>query len=764
MSESDEPVASGTRLSEARFRAAVAAVGVMWTNDASGRMKGAQPGWAELTGQSEEEYQGYGWALAVHPDDAPATIAAWNQAVAALRMFEFEHRVRRRDGVWRNFSVRAVPVIQDAAILEWVGVHIDITDRARALEDFRASELRSQNILESITDGFFTLDQEWRFDYVNPEAERILDCKPGALLGRVLWEVYPGTVGSAFEQTYRRVAAEKKAESFLAFYPDHGRWYDVRAFPHPTGVSVYFRDVTDAKHSEAALRASEERRRLALDSAELGAWNIDTARQRLIADERFGMIFCGSPVVLDYKQAVAAVHPDDRPRITEAIALATRADHPAPYAVEYRVIHPDGTVHWVFAKGRANFEDVAGERRLVSFDGTVADITARHQSEDDLRKFAADLSEADRHKDEFLATLAHELRNPLAPIRNGLQLMRLSHYTREVVEKTAGMMDRQVRQMVRLVDDLLDVSRVSRDLLQLQKERVTLATVLAQAAETSRPLISSGGHDLVLRAPAEAIELDADSTRLVQVFSNLLTNAAKFSDRGSRIWLTVVTTSEAELTISVRDEGAGISADMLPKIFNMFVQVDRTLERSQGGLGIGLTLVKRIVELHGGSVEARSQGEGLGSEFIVRLPRPVSPGAAATSEGAAQRLSSRFNVLVADDNRDAAETLVDILRLSGNTVQQANDGLEAVALAAKFQPDVIVLDIGMPKLNGYEACRLIREQPWGKKAVMIASTGWGQEEDRRRSKEAGFDHHLVKPIDPDVLERLLGSLQGSAAR
>ena len=747
------------QLNAARFRAAVAAVGVMWTNDASGRMKGVQPGWAELTGQSEDAYQDYGWASAVHPDDAQPTIDAWNEAVAAKRMFEMEHRVRRHDGEWRHFSIRAVPVMRDGEIVEWVGVHIDITDRLQTQEKLMASERRSQSILESIMDGFYALDQDWRFVYVNPAAEQILDCKPGALLGRVLWEAYPGFPGSAFDQAFRRVAASKQAESVHAFYPDHGRWYDVRAFPLATGISVYFRDVTEAKEKEAALRASEERRRLALEAAELGAWNFDPKGSTLTADERFYVIFTGSPGAVDYAGAVALIHPDDRARVMEAMDAALRVDDPAPYAIEYRVVRPDGAVHWVFAKGRASIEPVDGVPRVTSFDGTVADITTRRQADEDLRRFAAELSEADRRKDEFLATLAHELRNPLAPIRNGLQLMQRVGYAPQSVEKTARVMDQQVQQMNRLVDDLLDVSRISRNQLQLRKEPVMLASVLEQALDTTGPLMASGGHDVVVHLLPQPMAVDGDVTRLVQVFSNLLNNAAKFSPTSSKIWLTAEA-FDTEFVVTVRDEGIGIPAGMTTKIFDMFTRVDQSLERSQDGLGIGLTLVKRLVDLHGGSVEARSAGEGKGSEFIVRLPRAPMSGEIETAlKGDAAPLSSQLKILVADDNQAVAEILVEFLEMMGNTVQRAGDGQEAVTLAAAFRPNVIVMDIGMPKLNGYEACRRIRQEAWGQSVVMIATTGWGQEDDRRRSKEAAFDHHFVKPVDFNALEQLLANLR-----
>ncbi len=318
-------------------------------------------------------------------------------------------------------------------------------------------------------------------------------------------------------------------------------------------------------------------------------------------------------------------------------------------------------------------------------------------------------------------------------------------------------MGRQLEQMVHIVDDLLDVSRVSHGKLQLRLERIDLATVVSGAVETARPIIDDAGHDLTVELPAEPIDLEADATRLGQVFSNLLTNAAKYSEPGSRIRLSAAREGAGVVAIRVRDTGVGIPTEMLPKIFGMFTQVERTLEKSQGGLGIGLTLVKRLVEMHGGTVEARSDGPGLGSEFIVRLPVATEPAVLepAPPAGKAVAASSPRRILVADDNEDAATTLAMILEILGHDVRIANDGAAAVTLAAAFRPEVVLLDIGMPKLNGYEACARIRAEPWAGAVTLVALTGWGQDEDRRRSHEAGFDHHLVKPVDPAALEKLL---------
>jgi PAS domain S-box-containing protein len=369
-----------------------------------------------------------------------------------------------------------------------------------------------------------------------------------------------------------------------------------------------------------------------------------------------------------------------------------------------------------------------------------------------------ELREADRRKDEFLATLAHELRNPLAPIQNGLHVLRLAHGGTEMVADARTMMERQVAHMVRLVDDLMDVSRITRNKLELRKERVSLATVIATAIETSRPLLERAGHTFSTTMPPTPVYLDADPVRLAQVFSNLLNNAAKYTEPGGAITLTAGSAG-GEAVVRVRDTGLGIPADALPRVFDMFSQVDRNMERAQGGLGIGLTLVRRLTELHGGEVSVASDGPGRGSEFTVRIPLATRAGERAerpphVAEGVG---GARRRVLVVDDNDDAAATLGMMLELWGNEVRTAHDGLVGVEQAEQFRPDVILLDIGLPMIDGYETCRRIRRQPWAKDVVIVALTGWGQDEDRRRSREAGFDHHLVKPVDATHLADLLAS-------
>jgi signal transduction histidine kinase len=367
------------------------------------------------------------------------------------------------------------------------------------------------------------------------------------------------------------------------------------------------------------------------------------------------------------------------------------------------------------------------------------------------------LRDTDTRKDEFLATLAHELRNPLAPIRNALEIMRVNERDRSPVEQTARLMiERQLEQMVRLVDDLLDVSRITRGRLELRKERTELATVIKSAVETSRPLIDAARHELTVSLPPQPVYLEADPVRLAQVFANLLNNAARYMDKGGRITVTAEREA-ADVVVRVIDTGMGISADALPKIFDMFSQVDQTRDRSQTGLGIGLTLVKRLVDLHGGRVDAKSEGAGRGTELIVRLPvTAAAPAARAqVAVGPSEPHSIARRILVADDNRDAAESMGMLLRLMGNEVRTVYDGVEAVEEAEAFRPDVILLDIGMPKLNGYDAARRIREQRWSEGTMLIALTGWGQDEDKRKASEAGFDRHFTKPLDPAELQRLI---------
>jgi signal transduction histidine kinase/CheY-like chemotaxis protein len=387
--------------------------------------------------------------------------------------------------------------------------------------------------------------------------------------------------------------------------------------------------------------------------------------------------------------------------------------------------------------------------RVVGYVAAILNITDRKRVEEALRL-------ADRRKDEFLAMLAHELRNPLAPIRNSTQVIRLLGTTDPNVQRATELVERQVQHMTRLVDDLLDVSRITSGKIKLQKEPVELAAVVARAVETARPLIDARRHELAVTLPREAMPLDADPTRLAQVIANLLTNAAKYTEEGGHIRLTVERQGGTAV-VGVRDDGVGIPREMLASVFTLFTQVDRTLARSEGGLGIGLKLVKSLTELHGGTVEARSEGPGKGSEFVVRLPVLRTPQApeAGKADRTAQGHSPPRRVLVVDDNVDAAESLAMLLRVGRHDVRTAHDGPTALRVAEAFRPEVMLLDIGLPRMDGYEVARRLRGQAVMKGVLLVALTGYGQEEDRRKSQEAGFDRHMVKPVQYDALMSLL---------
>jgi signal transduction histidine kinase/CheY-like chemotaxis protein len=404
----------------------------------------------------------------------------------------------------------------------------------------------------------------------------------------------------------------------------------------------------------------------------------------------------------------------------------------------------------------------------------LAETIARHvafsieRSRANQRRLA-DAATAERRKDEFLATLAHELRNPLAAIRNGLQVLGMSQASESHRQRVQAILRRQVEQLTRLVDDLLDISRITQNKITLHKERVSIASVITDAVDTSRSLFESAGQTLTVMLPPERMEVDADPTRLAQVFWNLLSNAAKFTPSGGRVSLTVEH-HESDVVVSVKDTGIGISVEQLPRIFDMFSQGDGAEERAEEGLGIGLCLARGLIDLHGGQIEARSEGPGRGSEFIVRVPlaraAAEADAASASANGLADtdtlspspshsRKTAGARVLVVEDNPDSADVLELMLRMAGHETKSARDGPHALTIADTFRPAVVVLDIGLPGMSGYEVARQIRKRSWAEGVLLVAVTGWGQAEDQRRAMDAGFDFHLTKPVDPEALMRLL---------
>ena len=559
----------------------------------------------------------------------------------------------------------------------------------------------------------------------------------------------PAGVFVAFLNSYRPLdgAYRRFLELFVAQIAP--RIANARGHVAERGRAAALTEMSARTRAEAALRESEARFRAMADSSPLLIWMIDPAGSIEFVNRAYHEFFGVAHAEPGQGGWSPLLHPEDADGYLAEVtaALAERR----AFSVMGRVRRNDGEWRWIQSFGAPRF---AADGRFLGAVGSSPDITELIEASDALR-------DAGRRKDEFLATLAHELRNPLAPIRQAARLWRSPHASEAQRRWSQEVIERQVQHMALLLDDLLDVSRITRGKVELRRQRVRLASIVDAAIETARPFLDARRHGLTLDVPAEPIELDVDPMRIAQVLSNLLTNAAKYSEAGRQIAVAAAR-DDGGVAISVRDAGIGIEPELLPRVFDMFSQAKSSLDRAEGGLGIGLALVKGLVELHGGRVEARSAGLGHGAEFVVWLPLPA--GAKVTIAPDERRVFDRpaapARILIADDNRDAASSLASLLELDGHETRVVNDGALAIATAKAFRPHVALLDIGMPRLNGYEVAREIRAAPWGKGVTLIAVTGWGQAEDKRRAQEAGFDHHFTKPLDLEVLDACLAEALG----
>jgi len=618
-------------------------------------------------------------------------------------------------------------------------------------------------LVENTTDyAIFTVAPDGRVLTWNPGAERLLGYREAEILGQSSFRTFtPEDVraGEPEREIETARTTGRAEDDRWHFRKDGSRFWctgimvplrddtgQVRAF------AKVMRDFTQRKLAEDAVRASEERLRVALCAAQMGTWLWHIAADEQILDESLQRLMGLAPAATQgtLEDFLQAVHADDRTAVRQAFehSLRERGD----LNIEFRVVWPDGSLHWLRDQGKV-FHDGG---RPVYMTGACVDITERKSLEQALRQRARELAEADRRKDEFLAMLAHELRNPLAPIRSTLEVLRLHKIEDPRLQKAYATIDRQVGHLARLVDDLLDVSRITRGKIRLYKEVVELGTVVGHAVEMVRPHVEARNHELMVSLPVRPVRLEADETRLTQVLFNLLENAAKYTEPGGRIWLTAEP-EDGHVVVRVRDTGMGMAAELVPKVFDIFAQGERTLDRSQGGLGIGLTLVRGLVEMHGASVQAISPGPGQGSEFVVRLPvMPGSPPDRPVPAEVRVPGARAARILVVDDTADVAESLAMLLESLGHEVRLACDGAQALEAARSWRPEAVLLDIGLPGMDGYEVARRLRREPGLGPLLLVAVSGYGQDEDRRRSHEAGFDHHLVKPVSQVVLQRLLG--------
>jgi PAS domain S-box-containing protein len=614
-------------------------------------------------------------------------------------------------------------------------------------------------LVERMHQGAATLTIDGEILYCNEQFAHLVRRDQMSLIGRPIHEVIDTEFMPLFEALLGDgLAASVEGEVML----QRGDGTRVPVF---LGVNALHEGVAGVCLLVADLTEQKRRERLVADEA-MARSILEQVADAVVVCDREGKVLrasraahalCGqNPVLRPFDQVFALTRrladgeADERVDVGIDVGAAWRGDTLRAWEVGFA--GPEGRRELLLSA--APLVAAGGERLGAVV--TLTDITPLREAQHELARRATELQEADRRKDEFLAMLAHELRNPLSPIRSSLEVMHLKALDDPMIRKCRDIIGRQVQQLTRLVDDLLEVSRISSGKIRLQMERVDLAAAVLRGMETSRPAVDAKGHHLVVAPPEGPLYVRADMTRIAQVVGNLVNNAAKYTEDGGEITVRVEA-SGSDALIRVRDTGIGIPREMLPKVFDLFTQANRSLDRSQGGLGIGLALVKRLVTMHGGEVEARSEGPGLGSEFVVRLPQwdDGRSGAGAPTTEPHPTVDAGLRVLVVDDNQDAVDILADLLGMLGHTVRTAADGIAAVEVADEFQPEVVLCDIGLPLMDGYKVVATLRERPALVDTRFVALTGYGREEDRRRSQAAGFHAHLVKPFELAKLEAVL---------
>lgn len=702
---------------------------------------------------------------------APGHEAHWfetyGKVVQTGESIRFIHKAKELNNCW--FDLYAFQ-LGGRASRKVAVVFNNITQRINVEKALRESEERYRNLFNSIDEGFCMIEMiydeqqqpvDYRFLEINPTFEKQIGLQDA--VGKRVLELIP-EIEPYWIETYAKVALTGEPIRLTHEVKALNAWIDVYACrvdgPHSGKVAVIFNNISERKRAEEALRQSEERFRALFEGGPIAMYSCDTAGiiqefnrgavalwgrepERGVTDERFGGAF------KFYRPDGTFLPPAQTP-----MAEVLNGEIPAAYDQEIIIMRPDGSQINVIANTvplKNNLGDITGVINCFS------DITERSRLEHKTQEQAQALTELHRRKDEFLAMLSHELRNPLAPLANAAKLLGQQQNENPLQQQARTIIERQVGQLKHLVDDLLEVSRITTGRVQLRQQRVAVREIVEGAVETAQPLIVQRRHQLTVSLSPQPVWLYADAARLEQVVVNLLTNAAKYTEEGGYIWLTVQPDGETVM-LRVRDTGIGIDAGILPFVFDLFTQAERSIDRAQGGLGIGLCLVQRLVNLHGGTVSAHSV-LGQGSEFVVRLPvMPVSVPLPSSVPEAASLPEKYCRVLVVDDNVDLAQSQAMLLEVSGHEVWIAYDGPSSLEAVLTYRPEVVLLDIGLPGLNGFEVAKRIRQQPALKGIVLVAMTGYGQETDRLRSQAAGFDHHLVKPADFDEVLKILASV------
>jgi len=761
-----------------------------WHYDPATKIAKYDQRFREIFGVAGDERPNEEILARMHPQDLPRV---WTAVEAALnpadpKPYSTEYRIFHDDGSMRWVEAHGLASFEgDGAArraISFVGTVADVTDRKQISEQARA-------ILESITDAFFSLDRDWRFNYVNAQAERVLGRSPGDLLGKTIWEAYPGLLGSEFEKVYHDTMTKGVVGSITSFYPDHDRWYEVRSYPAPNGMSIYFRDVSESKKSD------EERLRLSAE-IERQARIFDTTLSAItdfayILDRDARFLYVNKALLdlwgLKLEQAIGKdffdlKYPDElaaklAKQVRQVFETKKGLSDETPYTsptgaggcYEYifsPVFAEDGTVEVVAGSTRDVSERKRSEEQLLQI---VSEREGLLSSE---RAARSEAERTSRMKDEFLATLSHELRTPLNAILGWSQILSGEGRNDADVSEGLATIERNARAQTQIIEDLLDMSRIISGKVRLDVQRVDLATVVRAAVETLKPAADAKGVRLQTVLHPQAGPVSGDPNRLQQIFWNLLNNAVKFTPRGGRVQI-LLERVNSHFEVSITDTGEGIKPDFLPYVFDRFRQSDASTTRRHGGLGLGLAIVKQLVELHGGTVQAQSPGEGMGATFTISLPLTVLHPEPELAQNRRHPKTSNIpvamdlradiagvKVLVVDDEPDARALLKRLLEDCNAIVTLASSVEEAIEMLKLDRPDVIASDIGMPSEDGYGLIRRVRALPpeQGGNIPALALTAYARAEDRVKAVMAGFQYHVSKPVEPAELIAMVASLAG----